>query len=65
MYRVLRPIFRPTGETLKSRDGDDVRVYSVELQEVGTARSMADAVSKYGRRAVGGSPVLEAVKNLH
>jgi len=24
MYRVLRPIYTPTGETLKSREGDDV-----------------------------------------
>ena len=65
MYRVLRPIYTPTGETLKSRDGDDVRFFRVEFEDVGRAKSMADALAKYGRRAVGMSPVLEAVKNLH
>jgi hypothetical protein len=65
MYRVLRPIYTPTGETLKSRDGDDVRFFRVDFEEVGRALSMADALAKYGRRAAGMSPVLEAVKNLH
>jgi len=65
MYRVLRPIYTPTGETLKSLDGDDVRFFRVDFEEVGRALSMADALAKYGRRAAGMSPVLEAVKNLH
>jgi hypothetical protein len=65
MYRVLRPIYTPTGETLKSREGDDVRFFRVDFEEVGRAANMADALAKYGRRAVGMSPVLEAVKNLH
>lgn len=52
MYRVLRPIYTPTGETLKSREGDDVRFFRVDFEEVGRAASMADALSKYGRRAL-------------
>jgi hypothetical protein len=65
-YRVLKPRLEKTTETGYDAEGKPFRYFAVaEVQHLGFAEDMADALRKFPRcKANGYSPVLEFVGRL-
>lgn len=62
-YRVLRPRYSKTGETTQTPDGV-IRWEKVEWVDIGPARDMQEAKSKYGEGLEHGrAPVLSEQKD--
>ncbi len=65
MYRVLKPTYERTGESIQTAEGP-LHWHRVTHADLGVAKDMRDALKKFPRCIVNGySPVLEWIGKTH